>query len=170
MAVRWRPQRGRTGSRKRNCRLIGAFLSSLALLLQGCYETLPLEQGAPPVAAGVQLALNDKGRVEVASTLGSGVDRVEGMITSQTSDSYTLAVSQVYQLGGASSKWNGEPVTIPKDGTVGYRIHRFSQQRTVILAVVIVGAAVGFLLSVKLLGNGSGTDTGPGGGIVGQSH
>jgi hypothetical protein len=131
-----------------------------------------MEQGAPPVTAGIQLALNDQGRVEVASTLGSGVDRVEGTITSQTSDSYTLAVSQVYQLGGASSKWNGEPVTIQKDGTVGYRIHRFSQPRTIILAVVIVGAAVGFLLSVKLLGNGSGSDSGSsgGGGGTGQSH
>jgi len=128
-----------------------------------------LEQGAPPATAGVQLVLNDQGRVEVASKLGSGVDKVEGTLTSQTSDSYTLSVTEVYQLGGASSKWSGEPVTIPKDGTVGYRVHRFSQQRTIILAVVLTGAAVGFLLSVGLKGTGSGDNTGSGG-ITGQSH
>ncbi len=100
--------------------------------------------------------LNDKGRLAVSDKLGSAVDKVEGTITAQNSDSYTLAVSQVYQLGGNSSKWNGEPVTIAKDGTAGYQIHRFNQTRTVVLAVAIVAAAVWFLTATKLIGGGSG--------------
>ena len=131
------------------------MLSTLALLLQGCYETLPLQQGPPPATAGVQLVLNDKGRLAVSEKLGGAVDRVEGMITAQNSDSYTLAVSEVYQLGGNSSKWNGEAVTIAKDGTVGYQIHRFNQTRTVVLAVAIVVATVVFLTTTKLIGGGS---------------
>ena len=127
----------------------------MALLLQGCYETLPLQQGPPPATVSVQLVLNDKGRVAVSDRLGSAVEKVEGTITAQNSDSYTLAVSEVYQLGGNSSKWNGEAVTIAKDGTVGYQIHRFNQTRTVVLAVAIVVATVVFLTTTKLIGSGS---------------
>jgi hypothetical protein len=136
----------------------------LALLLQGCYETLPLQQGPPPTAAGVQVVLNDKGRVAVSDKLGSAVDKVEGMITSQNQDSYTIAVSEVYQMGGNSSKWSGEPVTIAKDGIVGYQIHRFNQTRTVVLAVAVTVAAVVFLVTVGLKGSGTPNGNGTVGG------
>jgi hypothetical protein len=100
--------------------------------------------------------LNDKGRVEVGDKLGSTVDKVEGMLTAETADSYTLAVSQVFQLGGNSSKWSGEPVSIAKDGTIGYQVHRFNQTRTVVLTVAIVVAVVVVFATTKL--NGGGTD------------
>ena len=150
-------------------RFAGASLSTLALLLQGCYETLPLQQGPPPATVSVQFVLNDRGRVAVADKLGSAVDRVEGMLTAQNSDTYTLAVSQVYQVDGSSSKWNGEPVTIVKDGTVGFRIHRYNQTRTVVLAVAIVAATVLFLTTTKLIGGGS-DQTGTSGNSGNQTH
>lgn len=154
---------------KRRVRVLGAVLSTLALLLQGCYETLPLQQGPPPATVSVQLVLNDRGRVSVGDKLGSAVDKVEGMLIAQNADSYTLAVSQVYQLGGNSSKWNGEEVTIAKDGTIGYQVHRFNQTRTVILAAAVVTAVVVFLVSVGL--KGSGTPETPGSsGQTGQTH
>lgn len=103
----------------------------------------------------VQLVLNDNGRAAVAGKLGSGVDKVEGLLTAQNADSYTLAVANVYQLDGQSSKWNGEAVTIAKDGTIGYQIHRFNETKTIVLAVVITVATVAFLASVKLIGAGS---------------
>jgi hypothetical protein len=146
-------------------RFAGASLSTLALLLQGCYETLPLQQGPPPATVTVRLVLNDKGRAALSDKLGSAVDRVEGMITAQNSDSYTLAVSEVYQLGGNSSKWNGEPVTIAKDGTDGYQIHRYNQTRTVVLAVALVAVTILFLTTTKLIGGGpdqTGTSGNPG--------
>ncbi len=155
-ARRIRRQRGRTVS-NRTVRLAGSFLSAFALLLQGCYTTLPLEQGAPPTSVEVQLLMNDKGRLDVSQKLGSAVDKVEGVVTAQTSDSYTLAVSRVFQIGGAVSKWNGEVVTISKDGTNGYQLHTYSKSKTVILAVAITAAVVLFLVSVKLIGNGSDT-------------
>src|SRR6185437_13463650 len=92
---------GRTVS-KRRLRCAGAVLSTMAILLQGCYETLPLQEGSPPETAGVQLVMNDKGRVEVSTMLGGEVDKVEGTLVAQNSASYTLAVSQVYTLGGSS--------------------------------------------------------------------
>jgi hypothetical protein len=120
---------------------------------------LPLEQGAPPTAVSVQLLVNDKGRLDVSQKLGSAVDKVEGVVTAQTSDSYTLAVSRVFQLGGASSKWNGESVTIAKDGINGYQIHSYSKTKTVALAVAITAAVVLILASVKLIGSGSDSGT-----------
>ena len=133
----------------------------MAMLLQGCYETLPLQEGAPPATAGVQLVLNDKGRDEVSNTLGRAVDKVEGTLIAQNSVSYTMAVSQVYTLGGSSSKWAGENVTIAKDGTMGYQIHRFNSTRTVILASVITVAAVVFIVGAGLIGSGVGSQSGP---------
>ena len=152
-------------------RFAGASLSTLALLLQGCYETLPLQQGPPPATVSLQLVLNDKGRVAVSDRLGSAVDRVEGMLTAQNSDSYTLAVSEVYQIGGNSSKWNGESVTIGKDWTDGYRIHRFNQTRTIGLAVALSAAFVAIIVGAGLKGSGGPDLTGNSGNTTGkQTH
>ena len=142
----------------------------MALLLQGCYETLPLQQGSPPASVGVQLILNDKGRVAVGDKLGSAVEKIEGTITTQNSASYTIAVTQVYQIGGNSSKWNGEAVTIAKDGTDGFRIHRFNQTRTVVLAVAIVVAVTVFLVTVGLKAGGTGDSSSGLPGSTGQTH
>ena len=76
------------------------------------------------------------------------------MITAQNSDSYTLAVSEVFQLGGNSSKWNGESVTIAKDGTDGYQIHRYNQTRTVVLVVGSRRSGGRFLVTTGLTGGG----------------
>lgn len=94
----------------------------------------------------------------MSNKLGSAVDKVEGMLTAQNADSYTLAVSQVIQLGGSSTKWNGESVTLSKDWTVGYQIHRFSKSRTLILAGAITAAVVVFLVTAGLAGSGSADD------------
>ena len=163
------PRRGRTVSSRR-LRVAGAILSTLALLLQGCYETLPLQQGSPPTTVSVQLVLNDAGRAAMSNKLGSAVDKVEGLLTAQGADSYTLAVSQVIQLGGSSTKWNGESVTLSKDWTVGYQIHRFSKSRTIIVASAIVGAAVVFFVTTSLIGSGGPSDGGPGISQPGHTH
>jgi hypothetical protein len=118
----------------------------------------------------VQLVLNDAGRAAISSKLGSAVDKVEGLLTAQNADSYTLAVSEVFQLDGRSSKWNGESVTLSKDWTVGYQIHRFSQTKTIILAAAIVAAAVVFLVSAGLSGSGGSSDDGGGIKSTGPTH
>jgi len=133
----------------------------MAMLLQGCYETLPLQEGPPPSTVAVQLVLNDKGRDEISSMLGGAVDKVEGTVIAQNSSSYTMAVAEVYTLGGTSSKWSGEKVTIAKDGTRGYQVHRFNATKTVIVAAAITAAAVVFLVSSGLRGSGGGPPSGP---------
>ena len=129
------------------------------MLLQGCYETLPLQQGPPPAVETVQLLLNDKGRVNVAEKLGTGVAKVEGNVTAQDATSYSVAVTHVIQQNGSTSTWNGELVVIAKDGTDGYQIHRYNKTRTLVLAVAITAGVVVFFLTTKLLGGGNTTDT-----------
>jgi hypothetical protein len=155
---------------RRSVRLAGGFLCSLALLLQGCYQTLPLQQGVPPGAETVQLVLNDEGRVEVASMLGSAVDKVEGIVTGQNAQSYTLSVSRVMQLNGNTSKWSGEKVTVAKNGVDGYQVYRLNKKRTVMLVIAIVVGAVVVFTSLSLAGSGGTTQTGgqPGGGQQSQ--
>jgi hypothetical protein len=137
----------------------------MAILLQGCYETLPVQEGPAPTMAGVQLVLNDKGRDELSTKLGNAVDKVEGTITGQNSTTYTIDVSEVYTLGGPSAKWSGEAVTIAKEGTSGYRIHRFNETRTIILAAAITAAVVVFFATSGLgsSGTGNGPNTPPNG-------
>ncbi len=142
------------------------------MLLQGCYETLPLQQGSAPATVSVQLVINDKGRLEIADKLGTSVDRVEGMVTAQNADSYTLAVTQVYQLNGNSAKWENEPVTISKDGVDGFRIHRLNQTRTVVLATALTAALVVFVLTAGIKASGAAGQSGPGNntGQTGGTH
>jgi hypothetical protein len=129
------------------------------------------QEGPAPTMIGVQLVLNDQGRVEVSNTLGSAVDRVEGMVTAQTSTTYTIAVSEVYTLGGSSSKWSGEAVTIAKDGTSGFRVHQFNKTRTIVLAAVITAAIIVIFVSAGLVANGTGgPPTGTSGNPGNQTH
>jgi len=137
------------------------------MLLQGCYETLPLQQGPPPTVEVVQLLLNDRGRVSVADKLGSGVAKVEGTITAQDATTYTVAVTHVVQQNGSTSTWNGELVTIAKDAADGYQIHRYNKTKTLVLAGAITVAVVVFFLTTKLLGGGSdNSSTSSGGGLL----
>ena len=140
------------------------------MLLQGCYQTLPLQQGPPPVSvSGVQLLLNDRGRVAVADKLGTGVAKVEGTVTAQDATSYTVSLTHVYQLNGSSSTWNGELVTIPKDASDSFQVRQYNKTRTLALAGAITAAVVVFFLTASIHGGGNdgGTITAPPGQ---QSH
>jgi hypothetical protein len=51
-----------------------------------------MREGPPPAVLTVQLMLNDRGRLALDKTLGGAIDRVEGVVMSQGSDSCTIAV------------------------------------------------------------------------------
>jgi hypothetical protein len=70
----------------------GSLLAPTSLVLRGCYEALPMREGPPPAVLTVQLMLNDRGRLALDKTLGGAIDRVEGVVMSQGSDSCTIAV------------------------------------------------------------------------------
>ena len=148
-------------------RTLGGLLATCALLLQGCYEFLPLQQGPAPMGREVELVLNEAGRAALAPKLGGGVDKVGGSIVTADGQSYTMMVTHVLQIGGSSATWNGERVVVAKEHTVGFQVRQLDRTRTAFLAgAVIVGIAALFF-GKSLFGSGS--DTADPSGTGGQS-
>jgi len=153
------PQRERTVSRRR-CRTAGALLATCSLLLQGCYESLPLQQGVAPSTARVEFQLNDAGRIALGDKLGANVLKVEGTVLQQDNSSYQMSVFRVTHFDGSSAAWTGERVSVAKEHTVGYSVRRLNKVRTALLVGgVVVGIAAIFAKSLGLVG---GSDPGPG--------
>ena len=148
------PRRGRTVSEWRRT---GALLCAGTLLLQGCYQSLPVQTGAPPVAERVQFILNDQGRVNLAPKLGSAVERVEGTVVRVSEQGYEVSVISVTHMGGESAIWNGERVTVGKDFVSAYSIRRYHRTRTLLLAGGITVGILLFILGRSLL-IGAGTE------------
>src|SRR3990172_10027748 len=94
----------------RRCRKPGALLAACGLWLQGCYLSLPLQQGAAPTGVRMELVLNDRGRAALSDRLGTAAEKVEGNVLGQDDSSYTMAVFHVRQVNGNSSSWTGERV------------------------------------------------------------
>jgi len=148
-----RRRRGPTAIRRNR---VGALLCALTFLLQGCYETLPLQTGtAPPVAERVLFVLNDQGRVGLSSKLGPAVDKVEGTVLQVSENAYDISVTGITQVGGGSAMWNGERVSVGKDLVASYAVRRLNRTRTALLAGgVTVGAVLLIFGRSRLLGGG----------------
>ena len=125
------------------------------VLLQGCYESLPMQQGVAPETGRVVLVLNDQGRAAHSERLGPMMEKIEGQLVSQQADSYTLSVVRVTQLNGTSAIWNGEQVTLLKVHTVGYQVRRLNVARTVSLTLVVAAVTVFGLFGKALAGGGT---------------
>ena len=131
-------------------------------MLQGCYESLPVRQGAPPVAERVEFVLNDEGRVALANRLGPQVLKVEGQVLSVNADGYDIGVIGVTEIGGGTATWNGERVSVRKVLVTGYSIRRLSRKRTTFLVGGVTIGMLAFIFGKSLLFGGGAVD-GPGG-------
>jgi hypothetical protein len=143
-------------------------LATWSLLLQGCYESSPIQQGVAPASQRLELTLNDKGRAAVGDRLGPGVARVEGMVVKQDSGSYTMSVFHVTQIDGSSSTWTGQEVAIATDGTIGFQIRKLNKTRTTLLTGGIVVGIVAIF--AKTLNLGGSADNAPGQGPPGPQQ
>ncbi|MEA3244745.1 MAG: hypothetical protein U9Q74_01185 [Gemmatimonadota bacterium] len=152
-------RKARTASSRR---VVGAFACAGAFaLLQGCYETLPVEQGVAPVAERVQFTLNDQGRLALAGKLGPAVDKVEGSVLQVGSDAYDLSVSGIVQIGGNRSLWNGERVSVQRDYVSGFAVKHLSRTRTALLVGGITAGMLAFIFGRDLLLGGGGVEPSP---------
>ena len=124
--------------------------------LEGCYVSLPVQQGPAPVPERVQLLLNDQGRAALSEHLGPMVAKVEGQMLAQDEVSYTIAVARVLKLTGGDATWNGEQMTIRREHTTGFQIRRFDKTRTVMAAglVVVLTVALVFGKQLGIIGGG----------------
>jgi hypothetical protein len=134
-------------------RRAGIWLATCSVLLQGCYESLPLTQTPPMSAPRVELVLNDQGRAALSDRLGTAVDKIEGQLVSQEQAGYSMLVYRVLQLNGNSAAWSGEKVTIAKEYTVGFQVRQLDTRKTWVAVGVVVGVVVAVILGVKLAGN-----------------
>lgn len=137
----------------------GVWLATCSLLLQGCYESLPLTQTPPMSAPRVELVLNDQGRAALSDRLGTAVDKIEGQLVSQEQSGYSMLVYRVSQLNGNSAAWTGEKVTIAKEYTVGFQVRQLDKRKTWIAVGVVVGVVVAVVVGASLAGKAT---TGPG--------
>ncbi len=132
----------------------------------GCYYYVPVSNSStgsdvPPVGDHIAFDLTDRGRAELANRLGPGILRLEGTLTQEESSGYSMAVWRVSQIGGVSSRWSGEIVTINRDFVGSVLERRLSRQKTILVSAATVGGLFLFARSQGILGsyNGSGDTT-----------
>ncbi|MGZ8377142.1 MAG: hypothetical protein ACXW61_05435 [Gemmatirosa sp.] len=158
------PDTARTARIATTARLVRAATLAGALgLSTGCYTTRPI-MGIPDAGTPVVAALNDRGRVAMADSLGQNVERVEGTAVSRQGDSsVVLAVNRVRFISGEETRWRGEQLTFRMSSLRGFEERRFSRARTGALVGLAVGAMVAFIVTRQLVSDGTGGDRDGGG-------
>lgn len=158
--------------RRRSARLRRTTAILCAALLgfqSACHTFMPLQESVPERGLIIGVVLNDQGRSLVGDRLGESVDRVEGVLVSDSGSTITLNVTRTRSLRGTSAVWTGETVSIPRQGIRGFQERQYSRGRTALLVVgLIVGlAAVASVITLAAGGFGD-NDGGGGGGPVEQ--
>lgn len=134
----------------------------LSVLLGGCYTYTPLAT-LTPTEGEVALTLTDQGRAAAATSLGSGIDRLEGKLIAATDTAYMLAVLRVRDIRGVETQWAGERVTVPRAWVANAYERHISRSRTYLAASAFTAAVAAFIAS-RALGGGGPTLQNPGGG------
>lgn len=139
------------------------FCVALLGFQTGCHTYLPVSSAVPDRGETVGVVLNDHGRAQLGSKLGTLVERVDGELISQTDSAITLNVSRTRSLRGTHSVWAGEPVEIPKSGVLGYQKREFSRGRSVFMTIgIVLGiAAIGSAIGLSVGGFGRSGDPPP---------
>ena len=131
--------------------IVCAFLS--LIVVQGCYEYVPVESPSPPVGKLVEVKISDPGRVGLAPRFGVGLDRVEGQLVSERDSEMTLKVLSVTNLDGEHTRWSGETVNLDRGFVRSVKSRRLSPVRTTLFAAV--GAGVLYAVAGRaLIGGG----------------
>lgn len=145
-----------------------AALAMAFLAASGCYVNRPLD-AAPEPGTNVVLAVNDRGRVALADSVGEAVAQIEGALVSRRDSVYVVRVRAVEFLNGQRHRWTGEPLTIREEHLRDVHARRMSRGRTAVVAGVISSSVIAFILSRDLFGTGAGGRE-PGGGGPGPDQ
>lgn len=132
------------------------LFSVTAFVATGCFRLQPVAGSAvPETGAKVAVHLNDLGRAALSGTVGNAIERIEGTLTEQGTDGYSISVQHVYFLQGGVQIWSGETVRVGKDQVQSFSLRRLARGRTIAVGAVGVGS-VAFMLSRGLFGFGFG--------------
>jgi hypothetical protein len=137
-------------------------LCSAALLLCGCYASVPIEVARAQPGTKLRIGLTDAGADSLARYLGPGVQTVDGKLLQNSDSGLSLGVTQISMRSGIEQYWKGETVVLPKYSLATVEQRKLSRPRTLLLS----GAIIAALTTVKLAGVGgnAGGRTGGGGG------
>jgi len=114
-------------------------LSSL-FTVAGCFSTQPVTGGVTPeIGSRVVLEINDAGRMGLGNTMGTEIDRVDGVMLQKDTIGMTIAVKHVVGLRGSVQVWNDELVRIDDHFVSTVSLRQFSRSRSVIAGVAGVG-------------------------------
>jgi len=112
----------------------------------------------------IRISLTDAGADSLARYLGPGVETIDGKLISTDDRGVSLSVSQVAMKSGQDQFWKGETVVIPRYSLSTVQARRINKSKSLLLG----GAFVVALASIKLSGvgggNGGGSGTGGSGG------
>lgn len=134
----------------RGRRAVVAVLT-LAMLNSACYRLVPITDPVAP-GADVVLELNDRGRAELADSIGPTVDAIEGSVQSTTSDSYVLNVRSVRYLRTPEQAWSGEKLQVMKAFVNHGSIRELNRKATWLTGIGAAAALTVAILAVQLTG------------------
>jgi hypothetical protein len=140
----------------------------LPSLLAGCYTYAPLATGPAPEMQ-LSLVLSDVGRVGASATLGSGLDRVDGILMGTTDTTYAMRVFGVRDIRGVQTKWSGEAVILQRAWVANAYERHFSRGRTYLMTGIVT-SAVAALIATRGFGIVGPTLQNPPGGGGGNSQ
>jgi hypothetical protein len=144
-------------------RLIGALMAFVGTLATtGCYAFIPTTSTSLAETTPVTVSLTTAGSVALQSTLGAGVNEVEGTVVRSTSDSLVVAVENMYTTGRQKFASSGSTTSLPRGYINDVKVRTFSRKRTVLM---VVGGVTVAALAGAAAGGGvfSGGDNGGGG-------
>lgn len=141
-----------------------ACLAALLLGIQtGCYAYAPLAS-APSPGSTVSFQITDAGRVGLGAKVGASAEHIEGVVEGQNDSAYVLRMQNVTYINGQSNQWSNERLEIGKQYVTNAKERRFSKSRTALVSAGAVLGIIAFIASRSLLGLGSDSQKGPGGG------
>jgi hypothetical protein len=112
----------------------------------------------------VAFDITDAGRVSLGSTVGSGAEHIEGVIEERNDSAYVLRMRSVTYINGQSNQWSNERIVVGRQSVTNAKERRFSKTRTALAAAGAVVGVLAFIATRALLGSGSDSERGPGGG------
>lgn len=132
------------------------------LVLNACYNVVPLTIDPPPPNQEVIVDFTDAGGERLGGLLGRAVTSARGHVVAWTADTITLSVVSTTTIRGAETFWQGERAAIPRESVARVRERRLDRTKTGFVAVGALALIIGAFGVVS--GRSSGTPRPPNGG------
>lgn len=141
-----------------------AVVGVASLVASGCYQYSAVPTTQPLVEQQAEFRITDAGRVQLGNQLGPGVVKLEGRVVRQDDSGWTVKVYRIINVRNEATTWTGEEVELPSTAVDMVQLRSFDRQRSLVAAAAFAGGVTFFVLTRSILGGGTATDIGEGGG------